>query len=162
MKITKEQIIALDKKEVTVKELFPRIFEVSKVGKWMKDTKEHKWLMYFVSETEFYGFNTSGDWSKLKKRETTYDEYEREATNEEVSEALKNEAVKRGYKEGAYDDIDPYEYQYFNYESNILKLGNLTIFTNGSWLEKIKKIPTDIQNLINSYGKQELINILSK
>ena len=99
--ITKETII-----KYKMKDEFPEVFEVKlEVGKWYK--RPHGKALFFIvgdpkiTPFEVYGFDMEGNWMNLEKART-FPDYEIEATEQEVFEALKNEAVKRGFKEGVY------------------------------------------------------------
>src|SRR3990172_12020314 len=96
MKITEEQ------KERILK-LDPDFFKVKlEVGKWYKIQNNYRnWLMnYQENRAKCYGFNSldkySNDYLMLECSPWV------EATEQEVFEALKNEAIKRGFKVGAF------------------------------------------------------------
>lgn len=168
MKITKEQIIALDKKEVTVKELFPSVFAPEfKNGDWIKLKNGYDDCLIFITDYEnsrAYGFykkdkwiEDTGDraWSFKRK-----DDRWRLATNEEVFEALKNEAVKRGFELNANHTITngkevvkikeaPLRFCYISQENSLL-LNNWRIFENGIWAEIIPTITKkEAEKLLN-------------
>ena len=152
--ITKETII-----KYKMKDEFPEVFEVKlEVGKWYK--RPHGKALFFIvgdpkiTPFEVYGFDMEGNWMNLEKART-FPDYEIEATEQEVFEALKNEAVKRGFKEGVY--ITPMYSDgkdYFPDENIInkplnfhLKVSTLEvdggddryrIFVNGKWAKKIE------------------------
>ena len=99
--ITKETII-----KYKMKDEFPEVFKKKlEVGKWYKKQNKGWRLFLFCFSGNYgnessYGFNVLGEWSeKLGVHKS--DEYA-EATEQEVFEALKNEAVKRGFVEGNY------------------------------------------------------------
>ena len=99
--ITKETII-----KYKMKDEFPEVFVVKlEVGKWYK--RPHGKALFFIvgdpkiTPFEVYGFDMEGNWMNLEKART-FPDYEIEATEQEVFEALKNEAVKRGFVEGVY------------------------------------------------------------
>ena len=152
--ITKETII-----KYQMKDEFPEVFEVKlEVGKWYK--RPHGKALFFIvgdpkiTPFEVYGFDMEGNWMNLEKART-FPDYEIEATEQEVFEALKNEAVKRGFKEGVY--ITPMYSDgkdYFQDENIInkplnfhLKVSTLEvdggddryrIFVNGKWATILK------------------------
>ena len=153
--ITKETII-----KYKMKDEFPEVFEVKlEVGKWYK--RPHGKALFFIvgdpkiTPFEVYGFDMEGNWMNLEKART-FPDYEIEATQQEVFEALKNEAVKRGFKEGVY--ITPMYSDGKDYypDENIISsplnfklkgngfvvdggLDEYRIFVNGKWA---KIIPT--------------------
>lgn len=152
--ITKETIV-----KYKMKDEFPEVFEVKlEVGKWYK--RPHGKALFFIvgdpkiTPFEVYGFDMEGNWMNLEKART-FPDYEIEATEQEVFEALKNEAVKRGFKEGVY--ITPMYSDgkdYFQDENIInkplnfhLKVSTLEvdggddryrIFVNGKWATILK------------------------
>lgn len=122
--ITKEQIKSLHfNGSLTNQEdlecMFPKAFEEEKkelvVGKWYKskNIKTAPYGLFFLTNNKLiagrlnsdcgYGFDYLGNW-----KESNYDLSGTkpgslvESTNQEVEEALKNEAVRRGFKEGVY------------------------------------------------------------
>lgn len=110
--ITKEQILELkntlhkERVDYLIKEWFPEVFEVKlEVGKWYK-RPHNKALFFIVSDPEIapfevYGFDIEGRWMNVEKART-FPDSEIIATEQEVFEALKNEAVNRGFVEGVY------------------------------------------------------------
>jgi len=150
MKITKEQVSrihnlsSLEGKKY-IKELFPDAFKTELiVGKWywFKNT-----LFNYQLDNDVYGFNKGGSWCNIKcwswPKEYGYD---REATNEEVFEALKNEAVKRGYQNKhirlircAIGDISMGKLNDNFYRDNLTLMNNsYTVFCDGQWAEIIQ------------------------
>lgn len=105
MKISKENIIKLDKKETTVRELFPSLFApVLEKGKWYKKYGSLCFIEEHLEDKDFvgYGFCPNGKWINKGSDNWTCDHSDwKEATTQEVEEALKNEAV-RNYKKGDY------------------------------------------------------------
>ena len=94
--ITKETII-----KYKMKDEFPEVFKVKlEVGKWYKTKSNCLFNLNEITDNFYlgYGFTESMTYYNYFK------EYIRtelkEATEKEVFEALKNEAVKRGFKEG--------------------------------------------------------------
>lgn len=103
MKITKKQIKQLDKGEVTVRELFPDVFEKEvKFTGWAKDDVLPLWLGYYENDVFKYGIDSLGHWVSEDVKESKYskDSSNRPATDQEVTEALTKESVKKGFKKG--------------------------------------------------------------
>jgi hypothetical protein len=170
MEITKKQIIALDKGETTARELFPDVFQTKlEVGKWYVANHFGSLYLAFINSQDKdyflgYGFNKNknyrNDFSFLKN----FDYKWTLATEEEVTEALKNEAVKRGFINGAlikktginkdfifnFNPINENDFKYFS-KLNILDSKEGHIFDNGIWAEVIQTIT-----------KEEAENILGK
>ena len=131
------------------------------VGKWYKN-KDHGYenvlghCSKIIMHDEFYGygFDTEGNWNNYQEeQEFGSNDNWREATEQEVTEALTKEAVKRGFKEGV-----AVEYPWFsqlNKQHNIytpdfkeesvlenerfLYLG-CCVFCGGQWAEIIPTI----------------------
>lgn len=112
MKITKENIIKLDKKETTVRELFPEVFAIDYsefIGKWIKWES----ALFFIESIDksgkdkednilkSYGFNLDRQWSSSRNRSVDILSKNCFATESEVFEALKSECLRR-YKKGDY------------------------------------------------------------
>ena len=149
--ITKETII-----KYKMKDEFPEVFKKEEQNGWYKDNTEPKWLGFFENDCLIYGFDTEGDYfNKIHEKGVTDSTNDVKATEQEVFEALKNEAVKRGFKEGVY--ITPMYSDgkdYFPDENIInkplnfhLKVSTLEvdggddryrIFVNGKWAKKIE------------------------
>ena len=133
------------------------------VGKWYKDVYDDM-IIYITklgNSLTAYGFYNSGEWfderlvydKSLQKNLT-------EATQDKVFQALKAEAIKRGFKEGvkfkaliptcSYSDglegvLD------FRIETNDLVDGcNARVFHNGTWATIIEQ-NTELQELEKSY-----------
>lgn len=116
MKITKKQIITLSEKfgndnatglrsnlTTYLKEWFPEAFEtVLEVGKWYKARYGSDTAIVNYQGTHSYGIGICNLWTEtFRELKDLEKEWElSEATESEVFEALKNEAVKRGYKNG--------------------------------------------------------------
>jgi len=162
-KITKEQILELENGFTLpkLKQWFPDAFKVElEVGKWYKRKDKYcNWLMNFQKDnTKCYRFNSSN------KYDEDYlmieDEGWNEATEQEVFEALKNEAVKRGFKNnlelvkcllGFSEDSSQEYYKklssafYFEKYANKLWIQggsylDICIFDNGTWATIIETI----------------------
>lgn len=120
--ITKEQIRLIEHQSINMdygqvardmREWFPEAFKpVLEVGKW--NSYKEEGVLIFVTqirqmpgykEVHYYGF-INGEW----KKDYLANEYWREnlipSTDSEVFEALKNEAIRRGYKNGNHRCLD--------------------------------------------------------
>lgn len=161
--ITKETVI-----KYQMKDEFPEAFEnVFKTGYYKHKNGEHpKWFSYANFETqEYYGCGTLGDWFFGKsENHLEYIVSCCELMNaEEVTEALKNEAVKRGFKEGVFCDhknpsCDQKESikDFFYHEKDNALYGNkrgcggAIIFKNGIWATVIPtKTIQEAEELLN-------------
>lgn len=161
--ISMEQIDCLcDKNEVIQKlmrEWFPSAFVEDKkelvleFGKWYKSGRS---IFNHQESKNSYGFRLGkwqdGNWLTEKEY---FIEVISEATKEEVEEALKNEAVKRGFKEHTFikDLFEPncgslkqgYDKnecsdEDFQITEFGLFIGNLCVFHKGKWAEIIPTI----------------------
>ena len=168
--LTQEQINQLaekkDAKEL-LQEFLPEAFENKlEVGKWyILRNKAFNWLMcYTENRYGCYGFNSENLYSN---EYVMYDYNDwKLATEEEVKEALINEAIKRGFKnvgelslklvsgemfkKGSFVTANN-NFRYISVE-NMLYLDGVEIFTNGKWTEIIKEEkPTqeEIDRVIN-------------
>jgi len=144
MKITKKQIVALDKNETTVRELFPEVFETK--------LEDNTYYIFESGEIQFnvkdgggYGFNKFGFHEEVKWVKYPHNGVYRKATKEEVETALINEAKRRGFKKGVkikdvtFLDIDYVRDNSFVYYPLINRLqSKAVIFDNGTWAEIIK------------------------
>lgn len=99
--ITKETII-----KYKMKDEFPEVFYVKlEVGKWYR--KPNTPFIYHILEIKdknnikAYGFDSKGEYSNTNKFDWGTPEDSTKATEQEVFEVLKNEAVKR-YNDGGY------------------------------------------------------------
>lgn len=143
----------LEDKNDLIKALFPSAFVEDKkelvleVGKWYKlNTNMCNWFMNYQGDSNnCYGLNSSNNWSNGYIMNPTNNWIK--ATPEEVEEALKNEAVKRGFKEGVYFKTPVNGFQgvcnnRFEYVlgSNILFCGGRSIFNKGQWATIIQTI----------------------
>ena len=137
--ITKETII-----KYKMKDEFPEVFEVKlEVGKWYK--RPHGKALFFIvgdpkiTPFEVYGFDMEGNWMNLEKART-FPDFEIEATEQEVFEALKNEAVKRGFKR-----IGCFYIKSNKLFSNASWQGGDILFNNGIW----SKTKEEAEKLLN-------------
>ena len=164
--LTQEQINQLAEKKHAkelLKEFIPEAFENElEVGKWYIGGR---CLFNYQTEKSVYGFFTKNEW--MDKKWTWGDNKGvRLATEEEVREALINEAIKRGFKnvgelslklvrgemfkKGSFNTVNN-EFRYISVE-NSLNLDGVVIFYNGKWAEiVIEDIPTqeEIDRVIN-------------
>ena len=169
--ITKEQIESLrcvmnisscENGTSFLKEWFPEAFKpVLEVGKWYISDG------YLINKQEAdncYGFELyRNSWVKNVSHELSehISGNYREATESEVFEALKNEAVRRGYKNGnfkcllmpdfTHEVMNNFHFQdnmLFHGESNVHK--NNVIFKDGQWAEIIETISKEeAEKLLN-------------
>lgn len=146
--ITKEQILEL--KDPIVKEWFPDVFKKEYTTGWYKhtDNKRSDWIVYVDFSTgKYFGL---GAFSWIEKDSCLdgmldYVIYNKciKATKQEVFEALKKEAVKRGFKKrGGYfkclkngniiscDGL-------FGFSTNTLYSNRGIVFDNGKFAEII-------------------------
>lgn len=108
-KITREQIKEIHghskpygEIERKLKEWFPEVFETKLPNcftGWVLDEKYPKVIAYSENGFLKYGFDANGNWIEGTNTKLLN---EREATEQEVTEALIKEAVKVGYKQGIY------------------------------------------------------------
>jgi hypothetical protein len=131
-------------------EWFPEVFETKlEIGKWYKDLDNGKFLFCFQggygnSDTHGlnYGFNSQNEFREtlgVHKRDVYTP-----ATDSEVLEALKKEAIKRGFVKGAYFKelwaksnckVNDIVYKHFTLD---LRSNGKCLFHNGKWAEIIK------------------------
>jgi hypothetical protein len=146
--ITKEQIKQLAKGNAKVKEWFPEVFETKlEIGKWYHYIG---CLLVWNNGKTTYGFNTK----EFRDNFSFSCEDAVPATDSEVLEALTNEAIKRGFKEGVcINDLycggtvfisgNKYDYEEVPYTPYAGEMalrdsdGNI-LFINGQWAEIIK------------------------
>jgi len=169
MNITKEQIIALEKGEVTAKELFPELFQM-KVGSFYKHN--YGAVINYLGESNYrikgFGINSEGSWFNN-------DQWSKgcwtEITPEEALPYFVKEAEKRGFTKGVNFTIKRYYkylftvYSYDNWKfiDGELCLDGLVIMNNqGEWVAEIVNQDPRISELIKEYGKEELIKIIQK
>lgn len=156
--ITEEQVKELSKwkhGKRLMQDWFPEVFEKQlEVGKVYKYPSLGGGKFMFKFNGEFskltYGFASNGEWSnELGIRESEISDYQ-EATKEEWLEALKEEALRRGFKKGVkYNYVhDPYLIKTFKDELNLGTSVDLVddwdiILEDGVWARVIKEeIPT--------------------
>ena len=103
---------------------------------WYKDKEEPLWLGFFENDCLIYGFDTDGDYfNKIHKKGATNSTNDVKATEQEVFEALKNEAVRRGFVEGAMYKNTSGEVSDLSFGWNGLHSikGDGMIFSKGTW-----------------------------
>ena len=140
-----------------LKEWFPDALKKDKVeleyGRWICDDEEEDWIMFFVSPAERYGLCHLGwvhDKNDNKVSEYIKHEGNRYATPQEITEALKNEAVKRGFIDGVSFKIlngereaihikNKSRFGYDDFENKLLMNG-WCIFLKGKWTKPIETI----------------------
>ena len=155
-KLTQEQINQLAERKHAkelLQKFIPEAFENKlEVGKWYKDKEYSSCIINYqrINETIWnYGFNLGGCWNN--EVGNAGNNRLRLATEEEVREALINEAKKRGFNNignlkikntvgsisnGFVTITNDFCYEY---ESNTLRLDGAIIFNNGKWAEIIKE-----------------------
>ena len=133
---------------------FPKLFikDELEVGKWYQNT--YGGIAFFQGkEVETYGLNSKGSWHL---NNGWFQEVDNEvlATEEEVFEALKKEAIKRGFKKGATVDfgngyVRNLETNNFYLESELdgyylclrdTQDGGDIVFRKGKWGEVVETI----------------------
>jgi len=159
-KLTKKFI--KENAEMTLKEVFPEVFEVEfKIGIWYKSKTHPKMLVFPITEDENghlfgFGFDNYGTYQKIDNDSqsncmcnSSAKYYLIPATPQEIQEALEKEAVSRGYRDGII--IKPlwetplyswnvYENQIrFEEKSNAFYFG-CCIFKGGIWAQTIPTI----------------------
>lgn len=158
--LTQEQINQLAEKKHAkelLQQFIPEAFENKlEVGKWYKSKNHNKKTLFFTNketcdEDMGYGFDFIGRYyeTDFVLSGSKPEDFEL-ATEEEVREALINEAKKRGYNEGVkckfgiIEDIRTIETNIFDWNGKYLFVrcinGNADIiFKNGKWAEIIEE-----------------------
>ena len=157
--LTQEQIEKLAEKKHAkelLQEFIPEAFTKLQINKWYK--RRHKKALFYVINLpndechliKVYGFDNGGDWMHHESPQT-YPDNEVIATEEEVREALINEAKKRGFNNigilkikstvggisnGYHTTNNAF---YYDYKGNTLRLDGVVIFNNGVWAEIIEE-----------------------
>ena len=137
--------------------LFPSAFEPEKkelvVGKWYKKLGFGKFMFCFngnYGQMTQYGFKFTGDWSK--QLGIYEDEEYIEATQQEVEEALKAEAVRIGTEnknsiieriKGVYNIAYTSDEPYFLSINNTLYYKGVAVLHNGQWATIIQPKKND-------------------
>ena len=148
--ITKETII-----KYKMKDEFPEVFDVKlEVGKWYKNDQNAIFFTCNVNNKKPYGYGITA--GKVFVEDDNFAAWSvsgiKLATEQEVFEALKNEAVKRGFVMGTYcshkkptqDQYKPIKDYFYHERDNCLygdaeNNGGTRIFHKGQWA---KIIPT--------------------
>lgn len=159
--ITKEQLQTIEPYYSAVKEWFPDAFKKEFTG-WAKDILQsnEKWIAYFENDIFRYGIGAGGKWFDSKNEIHLFkfsdQKHKREATPQEVEDALICEAEKRGLLDGSYY-VSPKVYKSIvkyplELSNNILSDadGNY-IFESGKWA-----------TIIETITKEEAEKILNK
>jgi hypothetical protein len=146
--------------ESIIKKEFPQLFENElEVGKWyfVKHETSNDALIFLQSKdvTSTYGFNHVLEYTNTYSNYLLHGKYKkdiiRKATEQEVFEALKNEAIKRGFKEGAYihrpfwndlkdciidKDNFPEDMDYFyDFRQDYFEVKGFVVYSKGQWAE---------------------------
>lgn len=140
--ITKDQLRQLT--DPKIKEWFPEVFELPKdFTGWVKTKGElnKKWICYFENGFQKYGVDSNENWF-IQNIEVRLNGNEFEVAEQEVFEALKNEAVKRGYAKGNFKCIEGWNSDNFG-EFHLDRVGKLisapfreggkVLFYKGTW-----------------------------
>jgi len=152
-----------------LKEKFPEVFKSElEVGRWYKgDRGVLAFATKIKSNTDFFGYGFSYDHREWMKEDETswYNKNWTLATEPEVSEALINEAKKRGFKEGVsiitVDNsypckIDTYDSKNIEFEidyPNSLNFGNKCIYKDGAWAEIIPTVTElTLEQIADKFG----------
>jgi len=132
------------------------------VGKWyiFNTVDDNRKQVLFitkikVNEVYFYGVDEYGNWRNSDWYSKSHNWIE--ATEQEVFEALKNEAVKRGFKEGTYMEsinngfgISRLSSKQSKFINNMLSIGGCCVFNNGTWATIIETITKEeAEKLLN-------------
>lgn len=153
--ITKETII-----KYKMKDEFPEVFKVKlEVGKWYKNDQNSIFFTCNVNNKKPYGYGITA--GKVFVEDDNFAAWSvsgiKLATEQEVLEALKNEAVKRGFVDGSYIKLEDYEgfcrknedSKYFT-EHNCFDFLGRTVFDNGKWATILKtKTKEEAEKLLN-------------
>lgn len=164
-----------------LKEWFPKVFEKQyKLNNWfiyLNEEDGQETLVFIRNDKTCYGFDSPNIWSETTNwTSPDLDWIERKATKEEVGQALINEAVKRGFKEGAKTKglnndneisqiINGYSYKFEVDELRLNCKGNFFIkrlvYERGIWAEVIEepKVKITIEEIEEKLGYEiEIIN----
>jgi len=147
--------------ESIIKKEFPQLFESElEVGKWYKSNKKYFKSIIFITEIKqcqgyrkvFYYGIVNGDFKTDYFASEDIEKNLNLSEEQEVFEALTNEAVKRGFKEGINVKApkgttgiitDNFSHE-FRVESNKFYFHNMCVFDNGTWAEICKEKPKEI------------------
>lgn len=126
---------------------------------WLKDSNSPLWLMCFDYKNKaYYGYNSNGVWYHKKNVHVRKKHsHEEEATLQEVSSVLIEEATKRGFKKGL-SIISPNGIDYghdikserllFSFDTNTLFVNEdgVNLFHDGNWAE-LKEVNHEFKEL---------------
>lgn len=177
--ITQDQIKKLSTQNQIVEEYlnewFPEAFKHKlEIGKWYISNDMPNHIFYVTKITEdkyyYYGFNTGGQWSKndcYSFNDTGLKYGFRLSTEEEIRNALINEAKKRGYKNkntkslklnSKFCKIDK-NYDFVLFLTNETTLysqpkgkGGFCLFENGIWAEIKENVTLNYQQIADKFG----------
>jgi hypothetical protein len=130
-------------------ELFKKTLEFNR---WIKDDCFPNWLAFYDGKGNVYGIQVNGEWFTYQTdNHPSNDRKNRYATQQEVKEALINEAKKRGFVKGvkflslltAVKSECGINYNYY-YDENELYSNGMCLFKDGKWAEIVKE-PTEIE-----------------
>lgn len=171
--LTQEQIDRLAEKKHAkelLQKFIPYAFENKlEVGKWYKPRNERIKSLFVPNKEQCdgnmgYGFNFHGEFkeSHFNLIGSSPNDFEL-ATEEEVREALINEAKKRGFNNignlkikntvGSISNgfVTITNDFYYDYKGNTLKLDGAVIFNNGVWAEIIEEPTKEEINRVLNY-----------
>lgn len=165
MEITKEQVLEMynwgnSTDKLKVKEWFPEAFALE-VGKWYQYDKKDILFNFqgkysVQNDSGAYGFNSLDEWHEnlgVDLRDPL-----REATHDEVSDALIREARKRGYSDKNYHCLSNSKTYYHTGDKFTFEEGKLfhgigfrnIVFEDGKWAEIIETITKEeAEKLLN-------------
>ena len=167
--LTQEQIDRLAEKKHAkelLQEFLPKAFETKlEVGRWYKLKDNPKILALYDCFKHHrpyaYIFNANGNYEyRVEFSLFELPTYWQLATEEEVREALINEAKKRGYKKGVKCKFGIIETNIFEWNGKVLlvrcKNGNADIiFKNGKWAEIIEEPTKEEINRVLTFLKNK-------
>ena len=137
----------------SLEKMFPEAFKEDKkelpkyFTGWLKssNTEDEQWLGYSEEGTVKYGIDSNRYW--FYGNDAKIDSSDYEATEAEVFEALKNEAVKRGFVEGRWfgdvhinSFVNPVKNLLYHTDSEDLRCDKGCVFHKGKWAEIIPTI----------------------
>lgn len=172
--ITKEQVLLLhkDAKNDTpqlvtadLEQWFPEVFEVKLPDDftgWAKTNNigNEKWISKFENGLQKYGIDANGYWLVYESKNYIENNMY-EATPEEVTEALKKEAVRLGFVHKAYirdfnNNLKKLDTDYItSYDKEMFWHGGYCIMKNGIWATVIKtKTIQQAEELLKELGHE--------
>ena len=158
--LTQEQIKKLAEKKHAkelLQQFIPEAFETKlEVGRWYKSKNKSKKTLFFTNKEKCdndvgYGFDFIGKYygADFNLEGSDVEDFEL-ATEEEVSEALINEAKKRGFNNIGNLKIK----NIYGGISNTLQLDGGIIFKDGKWAEIIEPTKEEINRVLTFLKKQ--------